>query len=347
MKYLQDRPHYENRYDACTVKDARWHEDHWDKTVAQNGKRLPKPMRDMFCRLTLYYVTGQRYADREKTISKFMERDRKRDDLLKNTPIPDATCFMCNEEMEYSDKMLRIDFDKDDDYVTFYFRCKECEVGLKVTPNGTERMIPWQCPECKRRMKSKTTRKTDKIVTNDKCSCGYTNEYVLDLSEPEEDKKPSKKELKRFREDKLRFCLSEEEGRKFLEHRRTMDNLKDVCSRIDARQNGVEEPKIEVLSVKVAQERLANALKKSGCENVSFSAPDLDRDVVVKFKTIDSKERNRSSIRKDLKKAIKVAFEGTNWNLMSDGVESRLGALSGRIKGVERQQHSRLDGVIL
>jgi len=32
---------------------------------------------------------------------------------------------------------------------------------------------------------------------------------------------------------------------------------------------------------------------------------------------------------------------------MSDGVESRLGALSGRIKGVERQQHSRLDGVIL
>jgi hypothetical protein len=348
MKYLQDRSHYEDSYDARTVEDARWHEQHWQNVKAKNGKKLPKPMRDMFCRLTLYYVTGQRYADREKSINKWMERDRKRDDLLENTPIPDATCFMCKEEMEYFDKMLDIDFEGDNDSVTFYFRCQECEVGLKVGAKGTERRIPWQCPECKRRMKSKTTQKTDKIVTNDHCPyCDYTNEHVLDLSMPKEEKKPGKKELKRFREDKLRFCLSEEEGRKFLEHKRTMDNLKDVCSRIDARQKGVEEPKIEVLSVKIAQERLANALKKSGCENVSFSAPDLDRDVVVKFKAIDSKERNRSAARKDLKKAIKAAFEGTNWSLMSDGVESRLGAVSGRIKGVECQQHSRLDGVIL
>lgn len=348
MKYLQDRSFYEESYDNFTVKDARWHEEYWKNAKAKNGKKLSKSMSNMFSELTLYYLTGQRYADREKTIKEWMERDQKRDDLLENTPIPDAVCFMCSEEMEYVDKHLNIDFDGDNDSVTFYFRCQECEVGLKVEPKGAERMIPWQCPKCKRRMESETIREPNKIITKDHCPhCDYSNESVLDLSLPKKDKKPSKQELKRFREDKLRFCLSEEEGRKFVDHRISMVRLKEVCSKIEDRQNGVEEPKIEVLSIKVAQDRLANALKESGCENVSFSAPDLSRDVVVEFKAIDGKERSHWDARKHLKKAIKVAFEGTNWNLMSEGVESKLGAVSGRIKGVEYRQESKLDGVIL
>jgi hypothetical protein len=39
-----------------------------------------------------------------------------------------------------------------------------------------------------------------------------------------------------------------------------------------------------------------------------------------------------------LKKLIKGVLEDTNWRLMSDGVQYRLGILTGRLKAYEREE---------
>ena len=56
------------------------------------------------------------------------------------------------------------------------------------------------------------------------------------------------------------------------------------------------------------------------------------------FSIHDAKERSESQSMGDLKKAITKNLQGTNWRLMSDGVDYRLGMLSGRLRGYEREE---------
>jgi hypothetical protein len=40
----------------------------------------------------------------------------------------------------------------------------------------------------------------------------------------------------------------------------------------------------------------------------------------------------------DLKKVLKESLKETNWRLMTDGVDYRLGMLSGRLRAYEREE---------
>jgi hypothetical protein len=69
-----------------------------------------------------------------------------------------------------------------------------------------------------------------------------------------------------------------------------------------------------------------------------FDRPEIDKYIIVPFTVQDE-----DSARKDydservLKRILKKVLEGTNWRLMSDGVDYRLGYLSGRLKGYEHE----------
>jgi len=233
-KYLKEREYYEDRYDRSTVDGARWYEDRIEKVEGS------KKSRHILSNLMLYCYTGQRWKSREETIGHWMQRDRAYDDMMENTPVPKGVvCFMCNRLMELMNRFGHYGFDKDPHRIDFYFRCADCHVGMKIKDGVRERMIPWMCPKCKRRMKSESKKTKNEIRTRDWCEyCGYQKENVFDLTTPESEKtvEVDPEEERRFREDKLRFCLSNDEGFEYERSVRRMEDVKRVMDDIHARE---------------------------------------------------------------------------------------------------------------
>jgi hypothetical protein len=237
FKHLKDRAYYEDRYDRSTVEGARWYEENVDR------RKESKKEREIVLRATnllLYFYTGNRWKNRGETINQWMDRDRAYDEMMENTPIPKGiVCFMCEHPMEFSNKYGHYGFDKEPHQIDFYFRCADCHVGMKIKDGIKERIIPWMCPQCKRKMKSETKESKNEIRTRDWCEyCGYEKKDVFDLtpSEPEKAKEVDPEEERRFREDRLRFCLTDKEGVEYLDGLRRMEELKKVMEGIKARE---------------------------------------------------------------------------------------------------------------
>lgn len=239
-KYLKDRSHYEDRYDRHTVETARWYEEQAQKKKDEDGKKIPERVHNMVTHFFLYHHTGERWKKRKETINKWMEKDRRSDEIYENTPVPDDVyCFMCKHAMEFVHKFLKHDFKSNREHMEFFFRCQECEIGLRIEDRKRERVIPWMCPNCKRRMKQENKRVGEKLWWRDSCNfCGYEKTDEMDLSIKQEEKpRLTKEEVKRFREDKLRFCLTDKEGHSYLEGVRNMKELGELMNRMKAKED--------------------------------------------------------------------------------------------------------------
>ena len=61
--------------------------------------------------------------------------------------------------------------------------------------------------------------------------------------------------------------------------------------------------------------------------------------MIINFTVQDNKTgREEYDSRMTLKKLIQKLLIETNWRLMSDGIDYRLGILSGRLRGYEREE---------
>lgn len=189
---------------------------------------------------------GYRYNDRSQTISKWMERDEKIEQKLNSASLPYTVCCrFCSREMEMMDKFWEFKGKSNKIVVYFYLICRECEVYCQVWEDGKRKdRIPWQCPNCQRRLEKKITRKGSVITTLDKCPhCGYKDAHTLDMSEnlPSEIEKD-----KDWIGDMARFCLNHEEGAKFLQQKEALKRLSKKMESIDAKGE-VEEKSNEQL----------------------------------------------------------------------------------------------------
>ena len=242
VNHLKDRQEYEDHYDQHTVEIARWYEEQAAKREDQDGNKIPERVNNMVTRFLLYHYTGERWKNRDETINKWMEDDRSSDKVYENTAIPDnVCCFMCDVAMEFLHKSLNHDFEKKGKSMEFFFSCEDCEVGLKIKEGKRERIIPWMCPNCKRRMKQEKKRAGEKLWWKDSCDfCDYEKSGEMDLSIKQEEEpkpKPTKEEVKRFREDRLRFCLTDKEGHSYLEGLRNMKELGELMDRMKAKDD--------------------------------------------------------------------------------------------------------------
>ncbi|MBU1046233.1 hypothetical protein KKH36_00430 [Patescibacteria group bacterium] len=64
----------------------------------------------------------------------------------------------------------------------------------------------------------------------------------------------------------------------------------------------------------------------------------MDRIVSLSFTLEDSKTENEYDSKNNLKKLIKKRLEDTNWRLMSEGIDYRLGVLSGKFRVYEKEE---------
>jgi len=351
FKYLKDKQEYIDRYDLFTIKNClNWIEILKGKVLKDkkeiNDFKLADPIGFIGAigEMTLYFRKGEEYRNKDKTINMWMEKDREEQDRYDNAKEPNLIfCPNCNWAMEVEDKVL-YNFSDETIKVLFFFECPKCKKRKGIFDNGEEYKIKIsKCPECGKELKEDRSRKKDVITTIEICECGYKHKDVWDLKKDEENfKKEREKDkylLEKFRD---RFCLSEEEGKKYIESQsRTENYLKTVEEQKKKEDNPKYQKAIKLKKLKVfdLQKLLKGTLETEKYVELSFDKPEIARDVIIPFSVQESNtSKSDYDSQNNLKKLIIKTLEDTNWRLMSDGISQRLGILSGRIRGYENEE---------
>lgn len=340
QKHLKTKKYYEDLYDKQTVEDCRYSES-LSNEIVNNKSDIKKVINDVALNLLLYCKTGERYLDKEETINKWIKRDKLKDELLeKSIQSENIYCNQCNELMSYELHTLHIDNLTKKDRVLYIFRCSKCRKGKGVFENGEEYIRkPELCEKCNTELSKRDERKNEKIITFYECpECGFKKKEELDLSENK-----GEKEDKNFKKDKLRFCLSKEKGNEYYDFKIKMDNIQKVIDKQKEKDDNKELYKkvseLKKLNVVALEKLLTPALEKEGYIRFELSEPEIGKDVFIKFFVRDEKsEREEYNSKSNLKKIIKKTLKNTNWRLMSEGLSYRLGILSGRLRGYEKEE---------
>jgi hypothetical protein len=121
----------------------------------------------------------------------------------------------------------------------------------------------------------------------------------------------------------------------------TIDELRRLNAKIE---NGKYDPvikklkQIKFLKTSEIKEFLQKALDDSGYTNLTFLPPKVDKYITIEFSVEDTNEHSEYNSKRKLKKLIQNTLKLTNWRLMSDGLNYRLGCLSVAIKGYSTEE---------
>lgn len=227
----------------------------------------------------------------------------------------------------------------------FFLECSACKERKHIFEDGTEWIHePDLCPKCKSEVKHSYKRKGDIVTTTIKCtSCSYKNVEIDDFKKDEEERLQKEQKERDLLEKYIpEFCLSKEKGDELLDGFEQLKFMNEVYEyELQKYQDPVYEKTFNVkrLTIIELEKVLNKKLVKYKFKNLAFDKPEITRFVIVPFSVQDN-DTNRSSkdSTKELEKIIKEALEITNWRLTPDGTSYRLGYISGRLKGYERDE---------
>lgn len=353
MKYLYDKQYYINRYDLWTIEECL---DWYWKIKDNFGKhRKNKEFRnytdeefdeevEKVLHRFLLTIKTQRFQNKKDAIKKWMAGDKKLQDVFDNTPVPKGICCLkCGKGMEFERKDL---FEESNGpYMIFMFECPKCKKRRAIYGDGNE----WKykgpkCSKCRATLKTESKYEGDITTFTESCpKCGYKNVDVSDhkkwRQEQEAKEKRDKKLLEKYREE---FCLSEEKGKEMIELMEVMAFAHEVrefeASKYDdpAFEKAATINKVGIAEI---EKMLGEVLEKENYTKFSTDKPEIDRYVIVPFSLQDKDSlRNKRDNLQDLEKLIIKTLEGTNWRLLSGSLMSRLGFISGRLKGYEQDE---------
>lgn len=178
------------------------------------SKEQDRAIREWAHNLILTFERGERYLNRDKTIQEWMASDQTLDDLYENAQAPeDIRCLTCRNRHTPTFKQLWHDGDKPERVLFMYDCPNKCLPRRAFFNTGEEwRIKQHVCKQCDSPTKHTADDDGTKLVTTYTCAkCKYIerDEMVWPKHEDEYDE--------HFAEDRGRYCLSEEEGRKFSE----------------------------------------------------------------------------------------------------------------------------------
>ncbi len=346
-KYLKPYQYYADQYDRFTVEEFRRLEKVWEpdyskrEGVDETFESVRPPMEKMVSDVAFVFKKGNRYKEKKNTIKEWMKRDEEYDRIYEESqPISNIQCLTCRKLMFVSTKTLDDTDSKKPTRVLFTYDCPLGHFPRRAFfSDGEEyKHEPNICVKCKNSVDEKTERNEKLIKIIDTCKhCGHVEVIEFDLSPKVEVPDPD------FAKDRERFCLSEEEGEryisesisfeynsKFIEEMREKDKNKDLYEKA---------AKLRKLTIIELEKLLAPELEKAEFVKLSFKEPEIEKDVVIPFVVYESKSDCKEKVScSNLEKLIKKALEGTNWKLMTMGVTYRLGMLEGRLRGYEREE---------
>ena len=342
-KHLKSKIYYSDLYDRFTVKECRRIEKDLsklkykrkEKDNKESKRKEPKVIVNL-APLPLYFIKGERYLEKARTIRKWIERDKALDDRLENALAPqNILCSSCNSEMVVTMKDLQTRINKKTERVLFFFECPECKKRRLIYENGEEwKPNPILCPKCQSGVNSENKRRGNKITTIYSCVvCDYKEKDILDL-----DEKPRPEKVDpNFEKDRRRFCLSVTEGQEYVGQKERLKNIQNILniSKEDEKNKEVL-AKIKKLNIAQLRKFLVPKLKKENYIKLDFSKPEIKKDIMIEFTVQDNKDdREEYDSRIQLQRLLKRKLTNTNWRLMSEGVFYKLGILSGRLRGYE------------
>lgn len=126
---LKNRQYYIDLYDKHTVDICRRIEKSRERGTVVLGTDEDSDEADyahaekIATTMSLYFETGERYLNKEKTIQKWMDDDRKRDELYESAQAPEGIrCLTCRNRVTSTFKILWDELDKED-RILFMYDC--------------------------------------------------------------------------------------------------------------------------------------------------------------------------------------------------------------------------------
>lgn len=349
FKNLKPEQHYSDLYDRSTVEECQRIEKDLSRVEYKpkiKGSKKPKGKElktiiDL-SPILLYFIKGDRYLDKAKTIKEWMDQDRAKDELLASAKPPEAQCLKCGSDLIPNFRQLHDGWPDGKDRVLFMYDCPNgCLPRRAFFNDGEEwRPKPYLCSKCNGEVKGKKKRKGNVITTTYLCSkCGHKEKDVLDLDGKPKPEEPDPD----FEKDRKRFCLSPEEGSEYLASQAKFEQLQKTVDGWKEKEKNKElydnVAKLKKLTVADLQKLLVPALEKEEYVKLELSKPEMGKDVIIEFTVQDSKaDRGEYDSRIQLQRLLKRILEKTNWRLMNDGAYYRLGILSGRLKGRDSEE---------
>jgi hypothetical protein len=151
--HLKDRLYYSDLYDKHTVDLCRRIEKSWstnDTSLPKYkgkviGKERQKHLKSSLGKFEMYFQTGERYINKDKTIQEWMDRDQELDRIYESAEPPEnVRCLTCRNRLNPIFKELI------DKRVLFMFECpNKCLPRRAFYSDGEEwRSKADMCPQC-------------------------------------------------------------------------------------------------------------------------------------------------------------------------------------------------------
>lgn len=230
-KHLQDDIYYNDLYDRITVDQCRRIESrHKTEENAPQHKALKNMVNELF----MHFITGDRFKNKSLTIQAWKTEDKRKDDLLNSSePIANIHCLQCNGLMECIDKEL-VDHRKKES-VLFMYECTKCNNRRAFYDDRREyRSEKKRCEKCQSLDVVETVKKKPTLTIITTCkSCGHIEKMVFDSHEQKIDP--------HYIEDRNRFCLTDEEGQKYLQELSNHEAMVRLMEEVDERDKAREE----------------------------------------------------------------------------------------------------------
>ena len=354
-RYLKDDSYYNDRYDLLTIKEClkviEMFQDVYNKSlISKELQGISK--HDKYSDTTklmywqLWLVQAQEYKNKKATIQKWMDDDRIKQEKYDNAIEPQNIYSpSCKSVMQATKSKHLEDYSDQPIQVMFLFRCTKCKKQEWIYEDGEVRISkPDLCPKCNKEIAvTHTKSKNKKVITwTRKCKhCGHTETEVDDFEKSHQEylqrEKAEKELLEKYR---AAFCLSDEEGKKYLFEIEAMEYANQI--REGAKQkydNSAYEQvsKLKKLTIVELEKLLVEVLEKANFTKLTFANPEIGQFIFAPFTLQDANTSRRENISTStIEKLLKNTLENTNWRLV-DRVSYRLGFLSGRLKGYERE----------
>ncbi|MFC1711178.1 hypothetical protein ACFLZ1_01185 [Patescibacteria group bacterium] len=339
---MKEEQYYFDLYDLITIKDCLRSAESAIKVPPQKPKGSKIKAISLTIDLFTYYIKGQRYAERMATVNEWMARDREKEEKVKHALTPEnILCNFCSSEMNMTMKHL----DHENGRVMFWFECPDCNKRKAIFDNGEEyKSKPNLCPKCSSEVKETFKKKGEVLTTTIICSsCKYKTKEIMDFEkdrkEWEKEKKQDRKLLEKYRS---KYCMTDQEGQAYIHHIESMKQLSAMMKEAEEKKKDPAYKKarsVKKLKVNELKNKLSRVLAKEKYVNLLFGKPEIERFVVIPFTLEDSdNKREEYDSRNKCRRIIIAALEKTNWRLMSEGIDYRLGYLTGRLKGYESEE---------
>jgi len=345
MEYLKDKQYYIDRYDLLTIKECLKVVEMF-QDVYQNGsnseelKDMPKNDKYRDTTKIMYWMLWITQAQKYK-YKKELIKQEKYDNAIEPQNIH---CPSCKAVMQATDTKHFEDYFDQPMRVMFLFRCPKCKKQEWIYEDGKIRVSkPDLCPKCGKEIKEKHTKKGRVITWIRKCnSCGHSEKEVDNIEKSHQEYLQREQEEKKLLEKyRIVFCLADEVGEKYLFELEAMEYAQQIQEETRQKYNNTayaQVSKLKKLTIVDLEKLLTDILEKAHYTKLSFSSPEIGQFIFAPFTLQDADTSRRSNISTSmLEKLLKTTLENTNWRL-TDSVGYRLGFLSGRLKGYEREE---------